>query len=148
MSFLFLLRHTPQTSTFTGMVSGESKANVVEMPLHSLQWLGFVLQHMYAQIALCSVFCRRKMYCSKVLSTVAESALRHTDSSVERRGGGGGGEQRETKLLHHFHSYRKDNKESTFQIEKVKCLQTVKEAKKIAKRGLRRTFQKAVLSRP
>lgn len=41
-SFLFLLSHTPQSSVFTGEVSGESKANV-EMPLHSVHLLYFVL---------------------------------------------------------------------------------------------------------
>lgn len=64
------------------------------------------------------------MSCGEVLNTDAESTV---------LGGEEGG--RETKWLHHFQPYREDNEESTFQKEKVKCLQAAKEAKKTAKRG-------------
>lgn len=88
VNFLFLLSPPSQSSVFTVMVSGESKANVVEMPLHSVHLLYFVLQHMYAQVALCSLFCRKKMACNEVLHAVAGSGLRQVDSSVVWEGEG------------------------------------------------------------
>lgn len=64
------------------MVSEENKANVVEIPLHSGPWLYFLLQHIYAQVALCFVFWGKKMSCSEVLSLAAEYALRDIGGSV------------------------------------------------------------------